>query len=136
MHFQRAKVGAACVAVLFLAGCASAPTQQEIAGADYGSPMTPSECLSMAQQAIASRLKDPGSAEFQNEAPCHQGWVSSVPILGMKAAFGYVQRGEVNGKNSFGGYVGFRPFLVLMKNGEVVRSCITDENGICMPSGH
>jgi hypothetical protein len=90
----------------------------------------------MAQQAIASRLKDPGSAEFQNEAPCDQGWVSSVPILGMKAAFGYVQRGEVNGKNSFGGYVGFRPFLVLMKNGEVVRSCITDENGICMPSGH
>jgi hypothetical protein len=35
--------------------------------------------------------------------------MSSVPVLGMEAAFGYLQKVEVNGKNSFGGYVGFRP---------------------------
>jgi hypothetical protein len=128
------QITAALAATGLLAGCASAPTQQEISHADYGQPMSQQQCLSISEAAIADQLKDPSSAQFRNEAPCHTGWVSSVPILGMKAAFGYVQRGEVNGKNSFGGYVGFRPYLVLMKNGGVVRSCITDQNGICIPS--
>jgi hypothetical protein len=126
---------AALAAAGLLAGCASAPTQQEISHADYGQPMTQQQCLSISEAAIANQLKDPSSAQFRDEVPCHTGWVSSVPLLGMKAAFGYVQSGEVNGKNSFGGYVGFRPYLVLMKNGYVVRSCITDQNGICIPSG-
>jgi len=34
--------------------------------------------------------------------------------------------------NSFGGYVGFRPYHVLMRNGVVVVSCITDANGLCL----
>lgn len=135
-HVAYVQIIAVLAAVGLLAGCASAPTQQEISHADYGQPMTQQQCLSISESAIANQLKDPNSAQFRNEAPCHTGWVSSVPILGMKAAFGYVQRGEVNGKNSFGGYVGFRPYLVLMKNGAVVRSCITDQNGICVPSGH
>ncbi|MEN3113094.1 hypothetical protein ACFONG_16005 [Uliginosibacterium paludis] len=125
----------ALVAAALLVGCASAPTQEEISRADYGQPMSQQECLSISEAAIANQLKDPSSAQFRNEPPCYTGWVSSVPLMGLRAAFGYVQRGEVNGKNSFGGYVGFRPYLVLIKNGVVVRSCITDPNGVCIPSG-
>lgn len=117
-----------------LTGCASAPTQQEIANADYGTPMSEDQCRRIAEQDIANQLKDPNSAQFRDEQPCYKGWLSSAPLLGMKAAFGYVQKGEVNGKNSFGGYVGFSPYLVLIKNGQVVRSCITDSDGICIPS--
>lgn len=127
---------AATLAAILVAGCASAPTQQQLANADYGAPMSPSECKERAEQVIANQLKDPSSAQFRNEAPCFTGWMSSVPILGMKVAFGYLQEGEVNGKNSFGGYVGFRPYMVLIRNGEVVRSCMTDSDGICMPSGN
>lgn len=125
----------ALLVVAFASGCASAPTQQQIAAADYGAAMSPEQCKATAEQAIAYELKDPGSAQFRNEQPCYNGWVSSIPILGMKAAFGYIQKGEVNGRNSYGGYVGFRPFMVLMKDGAVVRSCITDNDGICMPAG-
>ncbi len=120
--------------VLLLAGCASAPNQQQIANADYGSPMSPDQCKPVAEQDIANQLKDPNSAQFRNEPPCQKGWMSSVPLLDMKVTFGYLQKGEVNGKNAFGGYVGFRPFLVLIKNGQVIRSCITDSDGICIPS--
>ena len=133
---NRKLVFSASALAILLTGCASAPTQQQVATADYGMPMSQDECMSIAEQSIASQLKDPSSAQFRNQQPCHTGWVRSVPILGMKAAFGYVQKGDVNGKNSYGGYVGFRPYLVLMKNGAVVRSCITDADGICIPSGH
>lgn len=89
----------------------------------------------LAQQTISNKLKDPSSAQFRNEQPCFKGWMSSVPIMGLKAAFGYLQKGEVNGKNAYGGYVGFRPYMVLMRNGTVIRSCFTDADGICMPDG-
>lgn len=115
-----------------LTGCASAPSQRQMATADYGRPMTQSECLSVAEQAIASQLKDPSSAQFRNETPCHTGYSKNVPLLGRSAQFGYLQDGEVNGKNSFGGYVGFRPYHVLVRNGVAVVSCITDSNGLCI----
>jgi len=122
----------AAVLALTLSGCASAPSQRQIANADYGRPMTQSECLSIAESAIASQLKDPSSAQFRYEVPCHTGYSNNVPLLGRRAQFGYIQDGEVNGKNSFGGYVGFRPYHVLMRDGVVVVSCITDANGLCI----
>lgn len=117
---------------LGIAGCASAPSREQIGSADYGNPMSPSDCLRVAQQAIASQLKDPSSAQFRNEIPCHTGYSNNVPLLGKSAQFGYIQDGEVNGKNSFGGYVGFRPYHALMRNGSTVVSCITDANGLCL----
>jgi hypothetical protein len=127
-------VASACIlaSAAVIGGCASAPTQQQQQSADYGRPMTPSECLGIAQTAIADQLKDPSSAQFRSEAPCHKGYSNNVPLLGKSAQFGYIQNGEVNGKNSFGGYVGFRPYHVLMRNGAVVASCITDANGLCL----
>ena len=53
--------------------------------------------IDAAKRAVASLLKDPGSAQFKNVAP---------------AFHGQAVCGEVNGKNAFGGYVGFRPFVV------------------------
>lgn len=128
----RAMSAVVVLSALCLGGCASAPTQQQIAAADYGRPMTQSECLSTAEQAIANKLKDPSSAQFRGEPPCHPGYSNNVPLLGRSAQFGYIQDGEVNGKNGFGGYVGFRPYHVLMRDGAVVVSCISDENGICI----
>lgn len=133
MQVRKIAIITPCV-VLLLSGCASAPSQQQIANADYGSPMSVDQCKSIAEQDITNQLKDPSSAQFKNEPACQKGWMSSAPLLGLKAAFGYLQKGEVNAKNSFGGYVGFRPFMVLIKNGQAIRSCITDSDGICMPS--
>jgi hypothetical protein len=127
-----------CVAILLIAsvisGCASAPSAEQIANADYGREMSPEECQSIVESVIAFGLKDPGSAQFRHQ-PCVKGWWNSVPILDMSVAFGYWQKGEVNAKNSFGGYVGFRTYSALLRNGAVVRICVSDEDGLCFPKG-
>ncbi len=57
------------VAVLLmsvLTGCASGPTQKQLANADYGRGMFPEECVSIAEKVIADSLKDPSSAQFKH----------------------------------------------------------------------
>jgi hypothetical protein len=51
--------------------------------------------LEPAKEAVANRMKDPGSTQFRNVS-FHEGTQAVC--------------GEVNAKNSFGGYVGFRAF--------------------------
>jgi len=96
--------------------------------------MSATECTAIAEKLIADTLKDPGSAQFRN-GQCSKGHWGSVPVLGMGAVFGWLQKGEVNGKNSYGGYVGFRAYQVLIKNGVPVRYCMSGSDGICMPKG-
>lgn len=117
-----------------LAACAAGPTQQQLDNADYGQDMAPSECIAIAERLVADKLKDPSSAQFRNSSTCFKGHWGANPFLGMKTEFGWMQMGEVNGKNSFGGYVGFRPYRVLIKNGRAIRYCTSDKDGLCMPS--
>ena len=64
-----------------------------------------SDAISFAKDAISSMLKDPGSAKFDS--------VHFNQLIKEKDhVAGYVC-GYVNGKNSFGGYVGSTRFLVL-----------------------
>ena len=125
----------AVLGVMVLAGCASVPSMEQQAAADYGRVMSADECVSVTEQTISRLLKDPGSAQYRH-SPCIRGYWSSVPILGMRAAFGYFQQGEINAKNSFGGYVGFRQYQILMKNGLPIRYCIADDNGLCVAVGN
>ncbi|WP_267268543.1 SPOR domain-containing protein [Pseudomonas protegens] len=53
--------------------------------------------IEKARTAVADRLKDPDSAKFRNERQVADGGVC----------------GEVNGKNGFGAYSGFAPFLAM-----------------------
>ena len=122
------------VIAIMLSGCASAPTEEQLANADYGSYQSPEDCIRVAEEVIANSLKDPFSAIFRHST-CRTGYWSSVPIFGMPVAFGYTQSGTVNGKNSYGGYVGARSYRVLVKNGYAVRWCVADSDGLCMPSG-
>lgn len=52
--------------------------------------------IDRAREAVAEKLNDPGSAQFRNERSEKGGWVC----------------GEVNGKNAFGGYIGFKRYTV------------------------
>lgn len=126
------------VFVLF-AGCASAPTEEEITGADYGKPVSTATCIGIAKTFIADRMKDPGSAQFRS-VQCGRGWSGNVPIAGVKAQFGYYFTGEVNAKNLYGAYVGFTPFQGVVRDAgndpRVVVYCITDttsEYRLCIP---
>jgi hypothetical protein len=118
-----------------LAGCASGPTQEQVQNAYFGRDISAQECTSLAEHFIAGTLIDPTSAQFRNSR-CSKGYWDSVPVLGMGVEFGWLQTGEVNGKNSYGGYAGFRTYQVLIRDGAVVRYCISDKNGTCIPSGN
>lgn len=104
---------AACVALL--AGCAAPPPpvnplQQtyyervdeagEIA-ADVEKALksqSPAQVIKSTEQRIAYGLRDPDSAQFRE--------VALVVYKGQA-----VVCGQVNGKNAYGGYVGFKPFI-------------------------
>lgn len=127
-------MGLLAVVTALVCGCASAPTPEEVAAADYGQEMKPGECLAVVEPFIADKMKDPGSVQFRH-TDCQKGFWGSAPIFGMPHAFGYIQIGMINAKNAYGGYVGFRPYKALIRNGAVVRHCISDTEGICMPMG-
>ena len=59
---------------------------------------------SQAEDAVRHQLRDPDSAQFRGERPCERPGVEGV-------------RGQVNAKNSKGGYSGFEAFVVV--GGEV-----------------
>ena len=78
-----------------LMGCAG---PQFTGGSDL--PLSP-QMISAAEQAIADTLKDPLAAQFRS-------------VTGYAAPNGVAVCGQVNGKNSYGGYVGFKRFYVLL----------------------
>ncbi|NHF73358.1 hypothetical protein [Paracoccus xiamenensis] len=61
------------------------------------------------QSAIIDGLKDPGAAQLRN-----------LVAYDLSDGQGRAICGELNGKNSFGAYVGYRPFFLRVKNGAVV----------------
>lgn len=65
-----------------------------------------------AKRFFVERLKDPDSAQFRNLV-VHEIAKDDGTVL-------YNVCGEINAKNSFGGYVGFRPFYFSGDWGEVL----------------
>jgi len=121
------------VAALSLSACASAPTAQEIANADYGRAMTQEECESTVKATIGTYLKDPTSAQYQF-GTCGKGWAPSVPVASLPKQFGYRLSASINAKNSFGGYTGYKPYDFLMKDGVMLRkSKQMDDYNVMMP---
>lgn len=94
----------ALAAVTIASACVSG---QAVEVATRPAPTTSAD-RSLSQSAIAQDLKDPSSAQFR----------------GLRTfALGNGERitcGEVNGKNSFGAYVGFQPFYVRSYKGTVL----------------
>ena len=79
---------------------------------------------------VANSLKDPLAAQFRNDSTCEKGtWSASFVKGGIE--YGWIQTGEVNGKNAFGGYVGFKPYKVIIRDGIVYRFCIANSLANC-----
>lgn len=55
-------------------------------------------------EAVKAKLKDPASATFRN--------VRRVPFMGLERSTSKVYCGEVNARNSFGGFSGYSNFVV------------------------
>mgnify|MGYP005851583673 CR=1 FL=1 len=105
---------------IFLVGCASGPpTAEQFANADYGTPITQTDAEAKATALVRTFLKDPDSALFDWDQ-VERGWVRDVSLFGGELSFGYILRGQINARNGFGGYTGYKPYLFMFKNGEIV----------------
>ena len=60
------------------------------------------------QKSIAPALKDPGSIQLRN--------IKYYQYVDEKGEDSFIAMGEINGKNSYGGYVGFTPFGINLLN--------------------
>ena len=122
-------------------GCSSAPTEQEVASADFGLSMSEAECLAVAKPFIRSRMGDPESVVF-DDLKCYRGLEGRVPIARVEATYGYRFAGSVDSKGDIGRYTGLTPFSGIVRNDgdgpRVVRYCITSgttDYRFCIPSG-
>jgi len=126
------KVGKTVLIVIAVLGtvtaCATMPTEEEMAKADFGAYMTQTECENSARKVMNILLKDPGSAQYQF-GKCKKQGFSSVPILRLPKQYGYAIEFTVNAKNSFGGYTGAKRYLFLFKNGILLRKLSTGDSG-------
>lgn len=129
-HQQIFKAVAVLFFACFLASCvAPPPTASEISNAYYGRDMSTSECQAIAEEHVKYFLIDPQSAQFRHHL-CGKGNSHSFAFTTPdRVKFGWIQLTYVNGKNSFGGYAGFRPYVFIIRDGHVVDRCRFEPGG-------
>ena len=97
-----------------LSGCTSAPTSVELNNPDYGIAPPTSQVEEVFINSFKPTLLDPSSIQTRNIQQPKQFWIKTRNGFD---AF-WVICGELNGKNKFGGYVGFKPKIAWYKNGK------------------
>jgi hypothetical protein len=101
------------VALLALGACSSVPSASALKEADYGARPAGSAQNSI-RAAFTPLLLDAGSAQYQFSSP-EQGWGRDDNGF----VYGWVFWTQVNSKNQFGAYTGWKTYKVLTQNGEV-----------------
>ena len=105
-------------AVLLLGACAGS-FERLPPGTDLGSPPVGYE--DAIKKHFEKTLKDPESARYRIGKPI-KAYANNGLIDGGNIAWrGYMVDVQVNAKNSFGGYVGFKPYMVFFSGNSVVR---------------
>lgn len=104
-----------------LVACAAAPTDEQRANANYGTPMSQGDCETLIKSAIELTLKDPSSAQYRAVSQCRRAIDLIITRGGNAYVAAYRIDLQVNARNSFGGYVGFTPYAAVMRNGEILQ---------------
>lgn len=115
--------------LLALTGCASGPTPQDIAGANYGSAIEQEAAETRVKQYFNGTLKDPYSAQFQF-SKVEKGYIIGSAFEGKPLYAGYIMTVNVNAKNSYGGYTGNQGYQFLFQNGLLVKGLKLHPSGI------
>lgn len=101
---------------LVAAGCATRPTGEQIANADYGA--YPDNYEDIVRAFFQRTLKDPSSLQLQSIPAPTRGYLS---FMG-RVNYGYQLCVAYNAKNGFGGYVGYTTEYLLIHNGAIVQN--------------
>lgn len=110
----------ACVAAaagLSLGGCGTiTPKAIDLQTADFGPAPDQTAIMSGVKAWMDPKLKDPMSATYQCGNP-RRAWTNVFGNL----TYGWEVNCMINARNSFGGYVGAKPYGFLFKDGRVVQ---------------
>lgn len=112
------------------AATACAPSTRRIENADYSAPVLQGDAELVASEYLRRSLKDPHSAQIEF-AEVRKGWLRESLLGGGRVHFGWVLHAHVNARNSFGGYVGYRRWAFLFRDGQlavVFRETVVDGN--------
>jgi len=91
--------------------------------ADYGE--YPENYQEIVKTAMVDLLKDPYSAQYRFKTEPFKAYLREAPINGGDPfMYGYMVYVDVNAKNSFGGYVGWKEYRLLIRNGKVVGDAV------------
>ena len=109
--------------ILAFHGCATVPTNEELANKDYG--RYPENYQEIVKRYFSGQLSDPYSAQYRWIKPPYQGYfIEHTNLLtGQpdKFSFGYLVHVGINAKNRFGGYIGEKEYVVLIRNDIVIK---------------
>lgn len=109
------------IAVTAMVGCNLTPDTIP-AGVDCGQEPTQTQAEAAAQVWVQhAGLKDPGSAQVRNVQILGKRGMYNGLVNGGGYSYGWMVQFEVNAKNSFGGYVGFKTRQVLRMPDGMVR---------------
>jgi hypothetical protein len=101
-----------------LSSCETTITPAEIAAADYGPPPDADYQQQIKNYALGV-LKDPMTTEYIFSQPTKGGVVKDAPIAGGKPHFYWEVDVKINGKNSYGAYIGFQQYTFWFHNGKL-----------------
>jgi|JI102314A1RNA_FD_contig_21_16290514_length_532_multi_3_in_0_out_0_1 hypothetical protein len=108
-----------------LSGCAS-NLARPTAAADYGKP--PENYEAIVKTHFEAQLKDPESARYKFSNPVKAYGNEGIAYGGGIRWMGYLVKVEVNAKNSFGGYVGYKPYLILFSGNSIYKEVSGDSH--------
>ena len=103
-----------------LSACASLepPSAEELEQADYGIEISQDQAQRIVQSYLNKYLKDPRFAQYE-WGHFHKAWIRRAIINGGGKVFGYRLDVNINAKNSFGGYTGFKQYMFMLYNGGI-----------------
>lgn len=117
------------LAFVISAGCASKPTPEQIQAADYGASVYQADAEKAVKGFFNVYLKDPESARY-SFGTVYRGYMVGSVFEGRKVEGGFLLDVTVNAKNSYGGYVGAKPYKFLLRNDKLVGGWEIGSSGI------
>lgn len=106
-----------------LSGCASVPTPQQLAAADYG-PM-PQDHQAMIVKYMNDRLRDSTDAKYDFYKPLSKSWFG----FGGVGQYGWATCATINAKNAYGGFTGALPSYFLIRDGLIIQAVHSETEG-------
>ena len=115
------KFSVVIVSCAMLSGCmVGGSLTMSTRDANFGAPISQSDCQALAKRHIAPYLRSPATARYKF-SKCRPDTARAKPWLRLPRQSGYAIKVAVNAQNQWGNYIGYRDYEILIRDGQVIR---------------